>query len=146
MPSKKQKIKQAAPVSTAGYSLRSLRDKLGMKEGMVAAVIEAPPGYAGLLGTDAFDTELDLSAYTFLHFFTPSMIALRDIFPILVSRLEKNGTLWISWPKKTAKVATDLNENIIREIGLANGLVDVKVCAIDETWSGLKFVYRLSDR
>jgi hypothetical protein len=54
--------------------------------------------------------------------------------------------LWISWPKKTSKIKTDLDENIIREIGLAHGLVDVKVCAVDETWSGLKFIYRLKDR
>jgi hypothetical protein len=57
-----------------------------------------------------------------------------------------SGTLWISWPKKSASLKTDLNENRIREIGLENGLVDVKVCAVDETWSGLKFVYRLKDR
>jgi hypothetical protein len=60
--------------------------------------------------------------------------------------LAKDGLLWISWPKKAAKVATDVNENIVREIGLANGLVDVKVAAVDEVWSGLKFVYRLVDR
>lgn len=60
--------------------------------------------------------------------------------------LTKSGMLWISWPKKTSGVTTDLDENKIRAFGLANGLVDVKVCAVDETWSGLKFVYRTKDR
>ena len=138
--------KQPAPRKEADYSHRSLKDKLGLKEGMVAAVIEAPPGYAALLDTDAFDTELDQSSYAFLHFFTTSMIALRDIFPILASRLEKNGMLWISWPKKASKMPTDLNDNVVRDIGLVAGLVDVKVCAVDETWSGIKFVYRVKDR
>jgi hypothetical protein len=60
--------------------------------------------------------------------------------------IKKNGRLWVSWPKKASKVATDLEENTIREFGLKNGLVDVKVCAVNEIWSGLKFVYRLKDR
>jgi hypothetical protein len=65
---------------------------------------------------------------------------------VLKSSLAQNGLLWISWPKRSSGVATDLSENIIREIGLSNGLVDIKVCAVDETWSGLKFVYRVKDR
>ena len=71
---------------------------------------------------------------------------LRKAFPKLRDRLETNGMLWVAWPKKAAKVQTDLNENIVREYGLSAGLVDVKICAIDETWSGLKFVRRLRDR
>ena len=67
-------------------------------------------------------------------------------FPKLKAALTSDGMLWISWPKKSSKVATDLKEDIIREIGLTNGLVDVKVAAVDEVWSGLKFVYRLKDR
>jgi hypothetical protein len=66
--------------------------------------------------------------------------------PALRSCLAQSGMLWISWPKGSSGVATDLNENVVREIGLGNGLVDVKVCAVDETWSGLKFVYRVKDR
>ncbi len=146
MPSKKQKIKQATTATEAGYSKRPLREKLGMKEGASSAVIEAPADYASLVGTDAFDTELDLDAYDFLHFFTMSNIALQHIFPILSARLKKDGTLWISWPKKSSKMPTDLSENDVRAIGLAAGLVDVKACAIDATWSGLKFVYRVKDR
>ena len=71
---------------------------------------------------------------------------LGKILPQLKSLLNKNGMLWISWPKKASKVMTDLDENVVRDIGLQNGLVDVKVCAVDEIWSGLKFVYRLKDR
>jgi hypothetical protein len=147
MPSKsKPKKKRAAPPPAAGYSRRSLREKLGMKEGTSAAVIEAPADYASLVGTDQFDTELDLDAYDFLHFFTPSSLALQHIFPVLAGRLKKDGALWISWPKQSSKMPTDLSENDVRAIGLATGLVDVKVCAIDSTWSGLKFVYRVKDR
>ena len=66
--------------------------------------------------------------------------------PKLRAAMNANGMLWVSWPKKAAGVPTDLDENIVREIGLKAGLVDVKVCAVDETWSGLKFVFRLKDR
>jgi len=67
-------------------------------------------------------------------------------FPRLRDRLETNGMLWVAWPKKAAKVETELSEAIVREYGLAAGLVDIKICAVDETWSGLKFVRRLKDR
>ena len=149
MPSKKAKAKTkrtATPGKAAGYSTKSLADKLGLKNESQAAVIEAPEYYPTLIGTSNFDTELDLDEYDFLHFFTTTDLALRNIFPILSKRIKPNGMLWISWPKKSANVPTDLNENIVRDIGLANGLVDVKVAAIDEVWSGLKFVYRLKDR
>ena len=78
--------------------------------------------------------------------FVRKQAELRKTFPQLRDRLESNGMLWVSWPKKAAKVETDLNENIVREYGLGAGLVDVKICAVDETWSGLKFVRRLKDR
>lgn len=83
---------------------------------------------------------------TFIHYFAHSRELLQHDFPTLKKALVKDGMLWISWPKKTSKIASDLDENIIREIGLNNGLVDVKVCAVDDDWSGLKFVYRLKDR
>jgi len=149
MPSKKAKAKtkrKVTPAKPAGYSKRSLAEKLGLKADDQAAVIEAPEYYPELVGTSNFDTELDLDEYDFVHFFPSSGLALRNIFPILSKRLRPDGMLWISWPKKAANVPTGLTENVIREIGLANGLVDVKVAAIDEVWSGLKFVYRLKDR
>jgi len=82
----------------------------------------------------------------FIHFFATRRRQLEQKFAALKKALAKDGMLWISWPKGSSGVATDLNENVVREIGLARGLVDVKVCAIDSVWSGLKFVYRLRDR
>jgi hypothetical protein len=78
--------------------------------------------------------------------FTKSADALKREFPRIGKNLAPAGMLWISWPKKSSGVPTDLNENIVREIGLAAGLVDVKVCAVTDVWSGLKFVRRLKDR
>ena len=82
----------------------------------------------------------------FVHLFTDGRSTLAKEMPKLRDSLKPNGTLWISWPKKSSGVRTDLDENIVRDIGLKAGLVDVKVCAVDETWSGLKFVFRLKDR
>lgn len=87
------------------------------------------------------DGELD-----FIHVFTQNLKNFENEFLRCKKYLKKDGMLWISWPKKSSKVPTDLDENVIREFGLKNGLVDVKVCAIDEIWSGLKFVYRVKDR
>ncbi len=82
----------------------------------------------------------------FIHVFVTTQEDFEKAFLKQKSLLNKNGMLWISWPKKSSGVNTDLDENKIREFGLANGLVDVKVCAVDDTWSGLKFVYRTKDR
>ena len=81
-----------------------------------------------------------------IHCFATARRTLAARFPLLERALAPAGTLWVSWPKGTSQVATDLTENVVREIGLANGLVDVKVCAVDATWSGLKFVRRVKDR
>jgi hypothetical protein len=82
----------------------------------------------------------------FAMLFVRSASELEKTFPKLRDRLESDGALWVSWPKKASGVQTDLSEGIVRSIGLEAGLVDVKVCAVDETWSGLKFVRRLRDR
>lgn len=82
----------------------------------------------------------------FAILFVTTRAGLEKRFDRLRDRLKSTGMLWISWPKKTSGVASDLTENVVREIGLSKGLVDVKVCAIDETWSGLKFVRRVRDR
>ncbi len=140
--------------SAAGYSKRSLIEKLGIKTGQRIAVIQAPADYASLLGMlpDRVILSEELGdALDFVHFFATRHQELADFFPRLKAALALNGMCWISWPKRTPKsvtikISTDLDENIVREIGLANGLVDVKVAAIDQTWSGLKFVYRLKDR
>ncbi len=133
----------------AGYSKRSLVDKLGIKEGFKVAIVDAPNNYDKTLGPvppncvvrERLHGPLDL-----IHFFCTGRKALQDRFSQLKGTLSARGMLWVSWPKGSSKVKTDLNENIVREIGLKNGLVDVKVCAVDETWSGLKFVYRVKDR
>ena len=85
-------------------------------------------------------------ANTVIVFFTKEAAALRRRFPNLAKEIESAGGLWIAWPKKASGFPTDLNDNVVREIGLAAGLVDNKVCAISEVWSGLRFVYRLTDR
>lgn len=81
-----------------------------------------------------------------LIYFVSNKTGLEEIFPKLKKTLKKEGSLWIGWPKKASKMSTDLNENIVQEIGLKNGLVDIKVISVDENWSALKFVYRLKDR
>ena len=131
----------------AGYSKRSLRDKLGLKEGASVALLGAPDSFVAEVNLKSkWDSRLLRETYDYIHVFTASREDLAAKFPSLKAHLATDGLLWISWPKKAAKVKTDLDENVIRDMGLAAGLVDVKVCAIDETWSGLKFVYRLKDR
>jgi hypothetical protein len=133
----------------AGYSLKSLVDKLGIKTGNTVVLVNAPNGYEKTLGK--LPTKVKLSSHLkknsdVVHYFTTEKIKLEKRFPSLVNSIVRNGMIWISWPKGASKVQTDLNENIVREIGLKCGVVDVKVCAIDETWSGLKFVIRIKDR
>jgi len=88
----------------------------------------------------------DCTDYDFIQVFVRGKQELESIFPLAARMLTPNGSLWVSWPKGKSKIPTDLNENIVREVGLSLGLVDVKVVAVDEDWSGLKFVYRLKDR
>ena len=116
---------------------------------MRVAALGAPPNYPALLdpipeGATLGD-ELETEA-AFIHFFTTERAVLETQLLRLKGALARDGILWISWPKKAAKVETDLDENVVRKAGLEAGLVDVKICAVDATWSGLKFVYRLKDR
>ena len=135
---------------SAGYSGTPLPKKLGIKPGHRVRLVEAPPGFDRTLGElqDAVELVGDEAAggLDVIIFFTTSADALRARFDELAGALTAAGMLWIGWPKKAAKVPTDLTENVVRDIALARGMVDVKVCAIDETWSGLKLVYRLADR
>lgn len=135
-------------MKTAGYSGTPLHKKLGIKSGHRAWFSGAPSGYEDALQeAGAFEVAKKLANdLDFLHFFTASRTTLAREMPKLRGSLKSEGMLWISWPKKASGVATDLDENVVRTIGLKAGLVDVKVCAVDETWSGLKFVYRLKDR
>jgi hypothetical protein len=133
----------------AGYSKRSLPDKLGIKDSFKIALVGAPERYDTALGIPraiVMRSERLGGPLDFVQFFCKEKQELEKRFPTLKQALAPDGMLWVSWPKRSSGVKTDLNENIIRGVGLKNGLVDVKVCAVDETWSGPKFVYRSKDR
>lgn len=133
----------------AGYSKTPLLQKLGVKSGQRIYIGNAPPRYRQTLGALPEKVIVVKSLdgpCNFLHLFVKEREGLESAFPNLKKHLEKDGCLWISWPKGASGVKTDLNENLVREVGLKNGLVDVKVCAVDDVWSGLKFVFRLKDR
>jgi len=133
----------------AGYSGTPLPQKLGIREGARVALVRAPDGFADSLVPlpDGVRLRARLGGVSdIVLFFATRRSELERRFPTMARALEPAGGLWIAWPKRTSNVATDLSENLIRGIGLGNGLVDNKVCAVDEVWSGLRFVYRLADR
>jgi hypothetical protein len=133
----------------AGYSGTPLPKKLGIKYGFRFSLIEAPNEVRKELKTslahceELKDGERPLD---FVMLFTKSSSELSNTFAGIAPRLAPAGMLWVSWPKKSSGVSTDLDENRVRDIGLAAGVVDVKICAVTEIWSGLKFVRRLKDR
>ncbi|MCW2999996.1 MAG: hypothetical protein JWN65_3545 [Solirubrobacterales bacterium] len=132
-------------MSAAGYSGTPLVHKLGYRAGMDAAHVDAPPAFAGLLtglpdGVRIRETlrgHLDLVVC-----FVTARTRLKARTPVLRRAIAPDGMAWIAWPKRSSGVPTDLTEDVIRDVVLPTGLVDVKVCAIDETWSGLKLVVR----
>jgi hypothetical protein len=135
----------------AGYSGTPLPRKLGIGPGHRIAVLGAPAGYASTLGAlpDGVDVRHDAApgaGLDLVHLFAADGAALEAGWDDAAASLHPAGMLWISWPKKSSGVRTDLTEDRIRALGLARGLVDVKVCAVDDTWSALKFVVRLADR
>ena len=132
-----------------GYSGSPLPKKLGIKDGFHLSLIHAPKDVVTELKSSLGKCQVTGDAKISLDFaivFTKSSAHLTKEFKRLSAQLAPAGMLWVSWPKKTSGVPTDLNENIVRDIGLAAGLVDVKVCAVTDVWSGLKFVRRLKDR
>jgi len=135
----------------AGYSGTPLVKKLGIKDGARIAIVNAPEGFHDLL-IDLPEKVTILARprapMDWVIFFTNNERDLIKKFPALAATLAPTGMLWISWPKKTSPLSTDpaFNENRVQRIGLDAGLVDVKVCAIDDDWSGLKFVIRTADR
>ena len=132
----------------AGYSGTPLIKKLGIKSGTNVAFVSAPPDYTSELDlpSDVIVNSRSSKPLDFAQLFVKRETELKRKFSEYAKRLNASGVLWVSWPKKSSGVSTDLSENVVREIGLAAGLVDVKICAVDEVWSGLKFVYRLKDR
>src|SRR4051812_45844984 len=134
--------------SATGYSGTPLVRKLGIKPDSRVLIVAAPPDFAlpDLPPGALVHTRPGRSAYDVVVAFCPDRARLHRRFEPLTAKVQTAGALWVAWPKRSGGVATDLDENVVREVGLANGLVDVKVIAIDETWSGLKFVRRLRDR
>ncbi|GAA6209188.1 hypothetical protein NBRC116601_24810 [Cognatishimia sp. WU-CL00825] len=129
----------------AGYSDRQLFQKLGLRSGMSGALIAAPDNYQQLLGKGAPDIIWRSKVFEGCdigHVFTTSRPELCQHCTDFRAQMARDGMLWVSWPKKSSKVATTVTEDVIREAALPLGLVDIKVCAVDSTWSGLKLVIR----
>ena len=133
----------------AGYSGTPLPQKLGIRPGARVALVRAPDGFERELQPlpDGVRVRTQArGAQDVVVFFATRLAELERRFDGLARALQPDGGLWIAWPKRNAGVATDLRENVVREVGLAHGLVDNKVCAVDDTWSGLRFVVRVADR
>ncbi|MBI3408301.1 MAG: DUF3052 family protein [Planctomycetes bacterium] len=135
----------------AGYSGTPLVKKLGIKAGHRLALLNAPDGFSQTLVDLPADLDIITSLSTkakadVILYFTKSEAEYKKQFERLVARLDPKGGLWVCWPKKASKVPTDVTEDVIRKHALEAGLVDNKVCAVDETWSGLRIVFRVVDR
>lgn len=133
----------------AGYSGTPLLKKLGLKPAVNLFVVNAPPEYLAWLGELPPDVVLvptAAEAVQAAHVFVYERAALKAWLNKLRRQLDPNGFVWVSWPKKASKVPTDITEDIIRELALPLGFVDIKVCAINEVWSGLKLVIRKDQR
>jgi hypothetical protein len=133
---------------TAGYSGTPLAKKLGIKAGFHIKLVNAPENYFDLFtdlpGNLIFiddDVKKDL-----IHFFTKQEKEFLNTLPLLKGQIETNGIIWVSWPKKASKIVTDIAEDKIRNYAIQIGLVDIKVCAVDEIWSGLKLVIPVKNR
>ena len=133
----------------AGYSGTPLPKKLGIKPGETVVTINAPSNYRRLLG-DLLNGVTFSNRVTpgsgFVHLFETKRSELQKNMSSLRGKLSDDGTVWISWPKKSAGVPSDVTEDVIRAVALPLGLVDIKVCAVDETWSGLKLMIRREER
>jgi hypothetical protein len=133
----------------AGYSGTPLAKKLGIKDGARVYVAGAPASFSGQLEpwpagailVDRIDGRTDL-----MHFFESSRAKLEKSLRAALAKMKPDAAIWVSWPKKTSKVPTDITEDTIRAVALPLGLVDIKVCAVDEVWSGLKLVIRKEKR
>lgn len=146
----KQKISNEASGSeTAGYSGTPLAKKLGIREGHVISLVNPPenliellwplPAAVGINGSPVDGSDL-------IHFFTNSLDELAEGLSRFRSVIKQEGAIWVSWYKKAAKLPTEITEDVVRDVALPLGLVDIKVCAIDEKWSGLKLVIRRENR
>jgi hypothetical protein len=130
----------------SGYSGTPLHKKLGFKEGFVAHVVDEPGHYpalvAGLPGGVRFVEVPAEASLDFAHLFVKERSRLAHMLPLARTRIKPAGMIWVSWPKKASKVITDMTEDVVRAEAFPLGLVDIKVCAVDDVWSGLKLVIR----
>ena len=136
-------------MKSTGYSGSPLSKKLGLKSGFKVRLINQPEHYFDLF--EDWPEQIEISDVVnfkknLIHFFAIDLQVLENDLPALKEEIQPNGMIWISWPKKASKIATDINEDIIRKLALAIGLVDIKVCAVDQVWSGLKLVIPVKDR
>jgi hypothetical protein len=132
-----------------GYSGTPLAQKLGIKPDMSVVLINAPENYRTLLGQVADNVDFSdriKKASSFVHIFTKSRSELANRLAVSREKVTDTGTVWVSWPKRSSGVSTDVTEDVVRAVALPLGFVDVKVCAIDETWSGLKLMVRRTNR
>jgi hypothetical protein len=133
----------------AGYSGTPLPQKLGIKPGLTVVTISAPTNYRRLLGKIpegvAFSNRLKPDS-NFVHVFIKKRRELEKRLSILREKIADTGTVWVSWPKKSSGVPTDVTEDVVRTVALPLGFVDIKVCAVDDTWSGLKLMVRRVNR
>lgn len=133
----------------SGHSGTPLAKKLGIKPGFRVRVKDAPPDYASLLAPLPEDVQISTSFRSEVdvwHFFTTSRRNLVQQLPVSVRQIRQDGMIWVSWPKKASGVPSDVSEDTVRAAAIPLGLVDVKVCAIDDVWSGLKLVIRKENR
>lgn len=133
----------------SGYSGTPLAAKLGIKAGAAVVTIDAPVDYRVLLAPVPADVTFGSKVSTktdVVHLFVKSRRELERALPVLLKAIRSDAAIWASWPKKAAKTETDITEQTIRDVALPLGLVDVKVCAVDATWSGLKLVIRKDRR
>lgn len=129
----------------SGYSGRATWEKLGIKSEHSALIVGAEPEYEKLIEVP-FSIPQGTAPYDFVHLFADKQSVLEKALNAAISKLATKGMLWISWPKKASKVPTDLDDSVVRQMGINAGLVDIKVCAVNEKWSGLKFVIPVKDR
>jgi hypothetical protein len=141
-------------MADAGYSGTPLETKLGFKDGQTVAFVALPESLADLARSRHFAKvarcadwrEVPDAPHDAIHLFTASAATVDAATPVLRDRIRPDGMIWVSWPKKASKVPTDVTEDVIRDRALLDVLVDVKVCAVDEIWSGLKLVVRKEAR
>lgn len=136
-------------MNPAGYYKSPLTKKMGIKNGFKVRLVNPPSYYFDLFEhwpEGITFPKGDLGDKDFIHYFTTGTAQLERDLLALKREIKPNGMIWISWPKKTSKMWTDVTENTIRAVALANGLVDVKVCALDDVWSALKLVIPVNDR